>query len=345
MIRVLIVDDSAVVRQVFKRALERDPEIKVIGVAADPYIARDLIEADAPDVITLDVEMPRMDGLTFLRRLMAHYPIPTIVVSSLTQDGTKLGIEALHAGAVQVLAKPQNAYSVGDLEQSLVHAVKAASRANVSRLVHTPDIDRSSLALTCTTNKVLAIGASTGGTRAIEEILLKLPADCPSTVIVQHIPEHFSRSFANRLNDICRMEVSEAVDGDSVTTGRVLIAPGNNHMILRRSGARYHIEIKPGPAVSGHRPSVDVLFRSVARVAGQNAVGVLLTGMGSDGARGLLEMKDAGAVTLTQDEQTCVVYGMPMQAVKLGASMKQVPIQDMASEIVNSIQNELIRAQ
>jgi two-component system, chemotaxis family, protein-glutamate methylesterase/glutaminase len=344
MIRVLIVDDSAVVRQVFRRALEQDPTIQVIGTAADPYIARDMIEANPPDVITLDVEMPRMDGITFLRKLMSSYPIPTIVVSSLTQQGTKLGVEALHAGAVQVLAKPKNAYSVGNLEKSLVDAVKLASEARVARLAYTPENDRKSLALTCTTNKILAIGASTGGTRAIEEVLLSLPADCPGTLIVQHIPEHFSKSFASRLNDICKMEVSEAENGDSVTPGRVLIAPGNNHMMLRRSGARYYVDIKPGPEVSGHRPSVDVLFRSVARVAGQNAVGVLLTGMGSDGARGMLEMKEAGAVTLTQDEKTCIVYGMPMQAVKLGASMKEVPLQKMAAEIVHSMQNELVRS-
>ena len=344
MIRVLIVDDSAVVRQVFKRALEQDPEVEVIGSAADPYIARDMIAADVPDVITLDVEMPRMDGITFLRKLMSYHPIPTIVVSSLTQAGAKLGIEALQAGAVQVLAKPKNAYSVGDLEKSLVDAVKAASRTKVEKLVFTPEANRQSLALSCTTNKILAIGASTGGTRAIEDILLSLTADCPGTVIVQHIPEHFSKSFAVRLNDICKMEVCEATDGDSVTPGRVLIAPGNNHMVLRRSGSRYFVEVKPGPAVCGHRPSVDVLFRSVARVGGQNAVGVLLTGMGSDGARGLLEMKEAGAITLTQDEESCVVYGMPMQAVKLGASMKVVPLQNMAAEIVHSLQSELVRS-
>ena len=344
MIRVLIVDDSAVVRQVFKRALEQDPEVEVIGSAADPYIARDMIAADVPDVITLDVEMPRMDGITFLRKLMSYHPIPTIVVSSLTQAGTKLGIEALQAGAVQVLAKPKNAYSVGDLEKSLVDAVKAASRTKVEKLVFTPEANRQSLALSCTTNKILAIGASTGGTRAIEDILLSLTADCPGTVIVQHIPEHFSKSFAVRLNDICKMEVCEATDGDSVTPGRVLIAPGNKHMVLRRSGARYFVEVKHGPAVCGHRPSVDVLFRSVARVGGQNAVGVLLTGMGSDGARGLLEMKEAGAITLTQDEESCVVYGMPMQAVKLGASMKVVPLQNMAAEIVHSLQSELVRS-
>jgi len=344
MIRVLIVDDSAVVRQVFKRALEQDPEVEVIGSAADPYVARDMIAADVPDVITLDVEMPRMDGITFLRKLMSYHPIPTIVVSSLTQAGAKLGIEALQAGAVQVLAKPKNAYSVGDLEKSLVDAVKAASRTKVEKLVITAEADRQSLALSCTTNKILAIGASTGGTRAIEDILLSLTADCPGTVIVQHIPEHFSKSFAVRLNDICKMEVCEATDGDSVTPGRVLIAPGNNHMVLRRSGSRYFVEVKPGPVVCGHRPSVDVLFRSVARVGGQNAVGVLLTGMGSDGARGLLEMKEAGAITLTQDEESCVVYGMPMQAVKLGASMKVVPLQNMAAEIVHSLQSELVRS-
>ena len=340
MIRVLIVDDSAVVRQVFKRALEKDPQIQVIGTAADPYVARDMIEADPPDVITLDVEMPRMDGITFLRKLMSSYPIPTIVVSSLTQQGTKVGVEALHAGAVQVLAKPKNAYSVGELERSLVDAVKLASSAKVVKLAYSPENERTSLALTCTTNQVLAIGASTGGTRAIEEILLSLPADCPGTVIVQHIPEHFSKSFASRLNEICKMEVKEAEDGDSVTPGRVLIAPGNNHMVLRRSGARYYVEIKAGPEVSGHRPSVDVLFRSVARIAGQNAVGTLLTGMGSDGAQGLLEMRESGAQTITQDEASCVVYGMPMQAVKLGASMHQVPLLKIAEKIVSLLKQK-----
>ncbi len=337
MIRVLIVDDSAVVRQVLKRALEADPEIKVIGTAPDPYVARDMIASETPDVITLDVEMPRMDGITFLRKLMSFHPIPTIVISSLTREGTRMAIEALQAGAVQVLAKPQNAYSVGDLEKELVDAVKTAATTKVSKLVFEKTPIQSKTPLACTTNQILAIGASTGGTRAIEEVLSHLPANCPGTVIVQHIPEHFSKSFALRLNDICDMEVLEAVDGESVTPGKVLIAPGHSHMLLRRSGARYFVEVKPGPTVSGHRPSVDVMFRSVAKCAGQNAIGVLLTGMGCDGARGLLELKLAGALTLTQDEASCVVYGMPMQAVKIGASTQEVALKDMAATIVESL--------
>lgn len=337
MIRVLIVDDSAVVRQAFKRALDADPGIEVIGTAPDPYVARDMIAADTPDVITLDIEMPRMDGITFLRKLMSFYPIPTIVISSLSQDGTKMGVEALQAGAVQVLAKPQNAYSVGDIEKNLVIAVKSAAMTKVKKLEIELQDNRTSYSLSCTTNQILAIGASTGGTRAIEEILRKMPANCPGTVIVQHIPEHFSRSFAQRLDEICQMQVLEAVDGESVIPGKVLIAPGHAHMLLRRSGARYFVEVKSGPPVSGHSPSVDVLFRSVARTAGQNAIGVLLTGMGSDGARGLLEMKEADALTLTQDEKSCVVYGMPMQAVKLGASCKEVPLGDMATAIIEGL--------
>ncbi len=337
MIRVLIVDDSAVVRQVFKRALDADPAIEVIGTAPDPYVARDMIAADTPDVITLDVEMPRMDGITFLRKLMSFHPIPTIVISSLTQEGTKMGVEALNAGAVQVLAKPKNAYTVGDVEKELVSAVKAAAMTKVKKLTFEEPANRTAYSLACTTNQVLAIGASTGGTRAIEEILLQMPANCPGTVIVQHIPEHFSKSFALRLDEICKMEVLEAVDGESVTPGKVLIAPGHSHMLLRRGGARYFVEVKPGPPVSGHSPSVDVLFRSVARTAGLNSIGVLLTGMGSDGARGLLEMKQAGAITLTQDEPSCVVYGMPMQAVKLGASTKEVALKHMAAAIVENM--------
>ncbi len=337
MIRVLIVDDSAVVRQVLKRALEADPEIEVVGAAPDPYVARDMIATQTPDVITLDVEMPRMDGITFLRKLMSFHPIPTIVISSLTQEGTKMGVEALQAGAVQVLAKPKNAYSIGDLERGLVAAVKAAAATKVCKLDFDRQLSIVPAALACTTHQILAVGASTGGTRAIEQVLLQLPANCPGTVIVQHIPEHFSKSFAMRLNEICLMEVIEAQDGESVTPGKVLVAPGYAHMLLRRSGARYYVEIKTGPAVSGHCPSVDVLFRSVAKTAGHNAVGALLTGMGCDGARGLLEMKDAGALTLTQDEASCVVYGMPMQAVKIGASTKEVALSNMANEIIEHI--------
>lgn len=334
MIKVLVVDDSAFVRQVFKSALEREPDICVIGTAPDPYVARDLIAKEVPDVITLDVEMPRMDGVTFLQRIMSFHPIPTIIVSSLTQSGSRLAIDALNAGAVEVFAKPDNAYSVGQLEQSLIKAVRAAAFSNVKKILPTLKVQKE-IALSETTNKVLAIGASTGGPRAIEEVISRFNANCPPTIVVQHIPEAFSKAFANRLNSACKMEVREAVDGDTVTPGKVLIAPGSSHMLLKRSGANYYVELRSGPKVSGHCPSVDVMFRSVATNAGANAVGVLLTGMGADGARGMLEMKEAGAMTITQDEASCVVYGMPMQAVKLGASTKEIPLSNIADEIMS----------
>lgn len=338
MIKVLIVDDSAVIRQVLRAKLESAPDIEVIGTACDPYEARDLIAKQVPDVITLDVEMPRMDGIAFLRKLMSHHPIPTVIVSSVTQEGTKNAIDALQAGAVQVLAKPANAYSLGHLDSLLLEAVRAASTSTVRRLLSQPQAStkvQSSLA--CTTDQVLAIGASTGGTRAIEQILTELPADCAGTLIVQHMPAQFTKSFADRLQGLCRMEVCEAKSGDTLSPGKVLIAPGDSHMLLRRNGARYFVEIKEGPLVSGHRPSVDVLFRSVAKASGTNAVGVLLTGMGSDGAKGLLEMRQSGSATMTQDEASSIVYGMPMQAVKIGASEKEVPLDKMAGEICKAL--------
>ena len=319
-IRVLIIDDSAVVRQIFSQELARDREIEVVGTAPDPYVGRDKIVQLKPDVVTLDVEMPRMDGITFLRKLMKHYPLPVIVVSSLTAHGGDMAMEALEAGAVEVMCKPGAAYTVGDMSQELIAKIKAVARVQVRRTNGaTAASAPARLALTHTTDKVVAIGASTGGTEALRAVLERFPAEAPGTVVVQHMPEHFTRSFADRLNTLCAMEVKEAEDGDHVIPGRVLIAPGNQHMVLRRSGARYFVQVKSGPLVCGHRPSVEVLFTSVAQYAGANAVGAILTGMGGDGAGGLLKMREAGAVTIGQDEASCVVFGMPKEAIKCGA--------------------------
>jgi two-component system chemotaxis response regulator CheB len=321
-IRVLIVDDSAVVRKIFTDELSRDPQVDVVGTAPDPYIARDKIVELKPDVITLDIEMPRMDGVTFLRKLMKYHPLPVIIVSSLTPKGGELALEALDAGAVDVMCKPGSAYTVGDMSVELVDKIKAAARVNViQRREARPLLTRSErprLSLAQTTNKVVAIGASTGGTEALTEVLTAMPANAPGIVVVQHMPEFFTRSFADRLNSLCAIEVKEAEDGDRVFPGRALIAPGNYHMLLTRSGAVYQVQVKSGPLVSRHRPSVDVLFKSVARYAGKNAVGVIMTGMGSDGADGMKEMHDNGATTIAQDEASCIVFGMPKEAIARG---------------------------
>jgi two-component system chemotaxis response regulator CheB len=349
-VRVLIVDDSASVRQMMTQILESDPEIEVVGVAADPYIAVQRIRENPPDVITLDVEMPRMDGLTFLDRIMSQHPIPTVICSTLTEAGSAIAIEALERGAVDIITKPK----VGTkefFEESrlrICQTVKSAAGARlrklrVNRLVHaapklTADavLDKPAAhpAMIQTTEKVVVVGASTGGTEALREFLEGMPADCPAIAIVQHMPENFTARFAERLNQLCRPTVKEAVNGDSLIRGQVLIAPGNRHLLLRRSGARYYVEINDGPLVSRHRPSVDVLFRSAARFAGRNVVGLIMTGMGDDGAKGMLEMKQAGAVTLAQDEESCVVYGMPAEAVKLGGVDKVLPLDRMAAEVV-----------
>jgi two-component system, chemotaxis family, protein-glutamate methylesterase/glutaminase len=339
MIKVLIVDDSAVVRQIFEQVLSRDPEIKVVGSAPDPYVARDMIVERKPDVLTLDIEMPRMDGLTFLRKLMRYFPLPVIVVSSLTAEGSQLADDALSSGAVEVLAKPGAAYTVGDMAEELIGKVKAAScvdmarRATMARIA-CGDADKLP-ALLRTTNMVLAIGASTGGTIALEAILRVLPPDTPGTVITQHMPQYVTKSFADRLNSLCSMNVHEAVDGDSVVPGVALIAPGNSHLVLRRDGARYYVQVKGGPHVNRHRPSVDVMFHSVAQAAGRNAVGVILTGMGGDGAKGLLEMKEAGASTIAQNEESCVVFGMPKVAIDLGAADRVLHLKDIPQQILN----------
>lgn len=333
-IKVLVVDDSAIVRKIFSTELNRDPEIEVIGTAPDPFIARDKVVNLKPDVITLDVEMPKMDGITFLRKLMAHYPVPTIVVSSLTPRGGELAMEALDAGAVEVMCKPGAAYTVGDMSVELIEKVKAAAQVKLLKSSPAATSKPTRLSLTKTTNKVIAIGASTGGTKALAELLEVLPGNTAGIVIVQHMPENFTRSFADRLNGQCEMEITEARDGDRVVPGRVLIAPGNYHMMLNRSGAQYYVTVKQGPLVNRHRPSVEVLFRSVAKYAGRNAVGAILTGMGADGAQGILEMKQNGAYTIAQDEESCVVFGMPKEAIKLGGIDKVLPLSQIPGELL-----------
>jgi two-component system chemotaxis response regulator CheB len=335
--RVLIVDDSAFVRRILARELSTFAGVDVIGTAADPYAARDLIVRLKPDVITLDVEMPRMDGITFLRKLMKYRPMPVVIVSSLTPEGGVLALEAIEAGAVEVMAKPGAAYTVGEMAAELAEKVRAAGKVRMRREIR----GRSSrpetpvrLSLARTTNVIVAIGASTGGTQALHEILTRLPANSPGMVVAQHMPEHFTRAFADRLSAACAVEVKEAEDGDVVGIGRVLIAPGNRHMLLRRSGATYRVEVKDGPMVMHHRPSIDVLFKSVALYAGANAVGVLLTGMGADGAEGLARMHAADAATIAQDEATSVVFGMPHEAIKLGAADEVVALPSIAGRIL-----------
>jgi two-component system chemotaxis response regulator CheB len=334
--KVLVVDDSAVVRQILSRELARDPDIEVVGTAADPYIARDKIIELKPDVLTLDIEMPRMDGLTFLRKLMVHYPLPVVIVSSLTPRGSMLALEALESGAVEVLSKPGPAYTVGDMSAELIYKVKGAAMANLAQCQQRAQTARpvERLSLSRTTNKVVAIGASTGGTQALQTVLIALPPAAPGMVIVQHMPPGFTRAFAGRLNDLCAVEVREAEDNDSVVPGKALIAPGNQHMVLQRSGARYYVVLKGGPPVHHQRPAVEILFNSVARYAGANAIGVIMTGMGADGAEGLLNMKNAGATTIAQDQASCVVFGMPGEAIKRGAADHVVGLDDISAMIL-----------
>jgi len=328
-IRVLIVDDSAIVRKILTQELGKHAEIEVVGTAPDPYIARDKIVALDPDVLTLDVEMPRMDGITFLRKLMKHRPMPVIVLSSLTPQGGKTAMEALEAGAVEVMCKPGGSFTVGDMCGVLVEKIRAASTARIERRVTTAPQGTSRpqrLSMAETTNKIFAIGASTGGVQALTRVLSALPANAPGTVVVQHMPAHFTTSFAQRLDTECAMNVKEADDGDRVVPGRVLIAPGGYHMVLGRSGANYYVTLTSGPPVCRQRPSVEVLFNSVAKFAGANAVGAILTGMGDDGATGLLNMRQAGAHTIAQDEQSCVVFGMPKEAIARGGAEEIVSL-------------------
>lgn len=342
MIKVLIVDDSAVVRQIFTKELGKDPEITVVGTAPDPYVARDMILETKPDVITLDIEMPRMDGVTFLRKLMKYYPLPVIIVSSLSEQGSGLTMEAMDSGAVEVLCKPGAAYSVGDMAIELIDKVKAASRVDIKRRALISQLAQKSgkvLTMNKTTNQILAIGASTGGTVALESLLSKMPYNSPGTIITQHMPKYFTKSFATRLNEHSKMTVKEAEDGDSVSPGVALIAPGDRHLLLRRSGARYYVNVKDGPLVNRHKPSVDIMFRSVAQVAGKNAVGVILTGMGGDGAKGMLEMKKNGAINIAQDEKSCVVFGMPKVAIDIGAVDKIVSLEKIPRVIIQTIES------
>ncbi len=333
-----MVDDSAIVRKIFSEELSAYPDINVIGTAPDPYVARDKILSLKPDVITLDIEMPRMDGLTFLRKLMKYYPLPTVVVSSLTTKGGKLTLEALDIGAVDVIAKPGPSYTVGDMSAQLAEKIRAAARARLKKSGEpVAETSRPMKALAETSNKIVAIGASTGGTEALKVLLSQMPPNSPGIVVVQHMPANFTTAFAERLNGICQIHVKEARDGDRISNGTALIAPGNYHMLLRRSGAIYYVEVKNGPMVHHQRPAVDVLFKSTAQYAGANAIGVLLTGMGADGASGLLDMKNAGASTIAQDENTCVVFGMPKEAIKLGAVDKVVPIDQIAPQIIRMV--------
>ncbi len=345
-IRVLIVDDSAVARMILTELLSKDPGIEVVGAAHDPVIARQKIAALRPDVLTLDVEMPRMDGLTFLEEIMDTAPMPVVMVSSLTERGCETTLRALEFGAVDFVTKPRIDVpaELPKIAEEVAEKIKAAAAATVRRRSAFrspperlgPDAvikGPSSRAMLQTTDKVVAIGASTGGTEAIRDILTRMPPDSPGVVIVQHMPERFTRLFADRLDKICSIDVREARDGDRVIAGHALIAPGNHHMLLKRSGADYYVEINDGPRVNRHRPSVDVLFRSTARYAGKNAIGVILTGMGSDGARGLREMREAGALTIAQDEKTSIVFGMPREAIEAGGVDRVAPLQDIPEEI------------
>jgi two-component system, chemotaxis family, protein-glutamate methylesterase/glutaminase len=350
-LRVLVVDDSATVRQTLKEIIDADPRLSVMATASDPYVAVERIKHEMPDVITLDIEMPRMDGLTFLERVMAQCPIPVVICSSLTKTGSDSALAALDKGAVDLITKPklgtrqfleESRILICDTLVSASQVRRPARSAAAAPMVIEPKRSadvilpprRSRDAMLQTTDKVVLIGASTGGTEALRLLLEELPVETPGVVIVQHMPEKFTASFAERLNQLCRVSVKEACDGDSVLPGHVLIAPGNHHTLLKRSGARYYVEVKDGPLVSRHRPSVDVLFRSAARYAGANAIGVILTGMGDDGAHGLLEMKQAGANTIAQDEATSVVFGMPAEAIKLGGVDQILPLSDIADAIL-----------
>jgi len=355
-IRVLVVDDSAVVRQVLVGLLTAAPGIEVLHAVADPLLAMERMRVQWPDVIVLDVEMPRMDGITFLRKIMAERPTPVVICSTLTEKGAKTTMEAMAAGAVSIVTKPKLGLKqfLQEAADELVATVRAAARANVRRLVprpgavapavptakHSADVILSAglppgatRAMAQTTERVVAIGTSTGGTQALEQVLTALPRVSPGIVIVQHMPEKFTAAFAARLDTLSAISVKEAQTNDRVVPGRALIAPGGRHLLLRRSGAQYFVEVVDGPLVNRHRPSVDVLFRSVAKCAGANALGIIMTGMGDDGAAGLLEMRNAGARTVAQDEDSCVVFGMPREAIKRGGVDRTVPLSAIAKEI------------
>ena len=349
-IHVLIIDDSAVVRQTISGILEDEPDIVVMGTAPDPYYAAEKISREVPNVIILDIEMPRMDGLTFLQKLMSQHPLPVVICSSLAESGSDSAFKALAYGAVDIITKPKMGTKEFIVESKIriADTIRAASKASIKKIApasmdvkpkYTADAVIPAVkkpVLTETTDKVIAVGASTGGTEALREMLMNLPLDISGLVIVQHMPENFTRAFAERLNELCAIQVREAKDGDSVLRGQALIAPGNRHTLLKRRGAQYYVEIKDGPLVTRHRPSVDVLFRSTAYYAGKNAIGVIMTGMGDDGARGMKEMKDAGAYNIAQDEESCVVFGMPREAIKLNAVDRVIPLSRIPAEVCSA---------
>ena len=347
-IKVMIVDDSAVVRQVLVELLGSDPDIEVIAAVADPLFAQQRMKMQWPDVVVLDVEMPRMDGVTFLRKLMHERPTPVVICSTLTEAGAPTTIEALAAGAVSVITKPKVGLKqfLSDSVHELISAVRTAARANVKRVVartepktkNTADVILAPVerAMTRTTEHVVAIGTSTGGTQALQEVLSALPAVCPAVVIVQHMPPTFTAAFAHRLNGLCRITVKEAQNNDRVVPGCALIAPGGKHLLLQRSGAQYYVEVREGPPVNRHCPSVDVLFRSTAKAAGRNALGIIMTGMGDDGARGLKEMRNAGANTIAQDEHSCVVFGMPKEAIRMDAVDRILSLHELPQAILQA---------
>ncbi len=353
-IKVMIVDDSAVVRQVLSAALSEDPTFELIAAVADPIFAMERMRMRWPDVIVLDVEMPRMDGITFLKKIMAEHPTPVVICSTLTEKGAATTMQALEAGAFSIVSKPKMGLKrfFEESSDNLISVIKAAAKANVRKLVPSTAVLQAALAtppklsadailsaathaMAETTEHVVAIGTSTGGTQALESVLTALPQVCPGIVIVQHMPEKFTGAFAERLNSLCRIEVREAKTGDRVLPGRALIAPGGRHMLLKRNGAQYHVDVVDGPPVSRHRPSVDVLFRSVAKCAGKNALGIIMTGMGDDGAKGMKEMHDAGAPTVAQDEESCVVFGMPKEAIKLGGVDRIISLRDIPHAILS----------
>ena len=346
-IRVLICDDSAMVRKILQMELSKDKDIEIIGAVADPYMARDKIIAENPDVLLLDVEMPRMDGVTFLRRLMKHYPVRVIIVSSLAESGSEVAMKAIEYGALEVMCKPGGtAYSIGDMSEQLIDKIKAVAAVSEYRLKMIAQksasnsektVQAAPSAMIKTTNKIIAMGASTGGTEALREVLTALPPNIPPIVIVQHMPQHFTKAFADRLDQLCAIKVKEATDMEILAPGKALIAPGNMHMEIVRSGAVYYAKLLDGPLVFHQRPAVENLFLSVANYAGKNSVGVILSGMGKDGAAGMLEMKKGGAFTVAQDEQSCVVFGMPKEAIDLGAVDRVLPLKDIAGAVIGAV--------
>jgi two-component system chemotaxis response regulator CheB len=340
-IRVLVVDDSAVVRRMISDALGQDPEIEVVGAACDPYVARDMILQLEPDVLTLDIEMPRMDGLTFLKILQEHRPMPVVIVSSLTTAGSKLAMRAMDLGAVDVVAKQSSAWNIGSLRDQLAHRIKGAARARLSLLRPSGSSSATESAgnVQFSPRQLVVIGASTGGTEAVKSVLTRLPAGLPGICIVQHIPPIFSRTFAERLDECCAFDVREAAHGDDVLPGMAFIAPGDQHMVVEWTGAHYRVKLRQDPPIHFTRPAVDMLFNSAAQCAGRHALGVLLTGMGRDGAQGMQQLKSAGAVNLAQNEATCVVYGMPRAAVELGVVDRSLPLDHIPHAIIQALRD------